>query len=283
MSTENMNATTTSTAPALPKWDEAIINLNHAIEAKASNVQALLEVAQQALKVENDARITARIEALLKVAEQDRTAFWAEYIDHPTIETLRMNQDPKTKEWEAAPASKYISFGRIESTYRKQDDKNVTLAEHAKVYRMISYFVDNLGKIIAGDMSSEEKGAKKVVAPTFNYVTKAKDKERITSPQDRKELDFSGLSIGAMTEQLNHIARAMFPEEYFVPLRKADFRAIKQFATGNKLRMAKLSNEAAFLENFFEAVRRRKNGLEYTLDSGATCHRVKTEDSKNQH
>lgn len=279
MSTENMNATT----PSIPKWDEAIINLNEAIRVKSDDQQKLLETCQQAIKTENDSRISARIDSLLKVAEQDKNEFWTQYVDQPTVEILRMVQDAKTKEWSTQKASKYLSFGRIESVYRKQDDKNVTLAEHPRVYRMIAYYVDNLGKIIANDMSSEDKGAKKVIAPTFNYNPKAKDKERVTSPEDRKELDFSGLSIGAMTVQLNYIAKAMFPESYYVPLRKADFRTLKQFATGNKLRNAKLGNEAAFLENFFETVRLRKNGLEYTLTSGATCHRTKTEDSANKH
>ena len=277
MSTEkNMNVTTTS-------WDAAIIDLNNAIRENTENVPAALEVAQQALKVENDARVSARIEKLLDLYSQAPVDFWTEYVNATTVEVLRLVQDPKSKEYSAIPASKYVSFGRIEKAYRAKDDKNVTLAASPKVYRMISYFVDNLGKIIAGDLSNDDKDAKKVIAPTFNYNIKAKDPNKVTTPADRKELDFSGTSIGAMTDQLNHIVNAMFPADFVAPLRKADFRAIKQFATGNKLRSAKLSNEAAFLENFFEAVRVRKNDLEYTMTSGATCHRVKTEESKNQH
>lgn len=277
MSTEkNMNAATI-------KWDATIIDLNNAIRENTENVPAALEIAQQALKTENDARISARIDTLLDLYAKAPVNFWTEYVNAPTVEVLRLMQDPKSKEYSATPASKYLSFGRIEKAYREKDDKNVTLAASPKVYRMISYFVDNLGKSIAGDLSNDGKDAKKVIAPTFNYNTKAKDPNKVTTPADRKELDFSGLSVGAMTDQLNHIVNAMFPADFVAPLRKADFRAIKQFATGNKLRSAKLSNEAAFLENFFEAVRVRKNDLEYTMTSGATCHRVKTEESKNQH
>lgn len=278
MKTENMNATN-----ATPKWDAAIIDLNNAIRENTENVPAALEVAQQALKVENDARISARIDKLLDLYSKSAVDFWTEYVNAPTLEVLRLVQDPKSKEYSATPTSKYVSFGRIEKAYREKDDKNVTMAASPKVYRMISYFVDNLGKIIAGDLSNDDKGTKKVIAPTFNYNLKAKDVNKVTSPADRKELDFSGLSVGAMADQLNHIVNAMFPADFVPPLRKADFRAIKQFATGNKLRNAKLSNEAAFLENFFEAVRVRKNELEYTMTSGATCHRVKTEESKKQH
>lgn len=275
--TNSMNATNTA-----PKWDAAIIDLNNAIRDKLDTA-ALFETVQQALKVENDARINSRIEKLLDLYAEAPVNFWTEYVNAPAVEVLRLVQDPKSKEYSATPASKYVSFGRIEKAYREKDEKNVSLAASPKVYRMVSYFVDNLGKIIAGDLSSDDKDAKKVIAPTFNYNIKAKDPNKVTTPADRKELDFSGTSIGAMTDQLNHIVNAMFPADFVAPLRKADFRAIKQFATGNKLRSAKLNNEAAFLENFFEAVRVRKNNLEYTMTSGATCHRVKTEDSKNQH
>lgn len=278
--------TNEKTMYAIPnaKAPAKLAELNCAIIDKLDpdTIQERKEATEMALKEDNTARMNARVAELLDIYPTSHIDFWTEYVNNPMVTIGRLVQDTESLEYSINPADKYLSFGRIEKAFRDADDANITLAESPSVYRMIAYFVDNLGKILAGDLSDTGKGAKKVTAPTFNYNPKAKG-EKATSPDDRKTLDFSKRDTESMITQLNNIAKAMFPAEYAPMLRRKDYQGIKQSATGNKLRNIKLGNEAAFLENFFEAVRVRKNDLEYKLTSAASCHKVKTEDSANKH
>lgn len=264
-------------------YTHAISELNDAINLKLApaEIQSRIEIAQQALKVENDSRIDTRVSALLSLFQQSPAEFWTEYLNNSTVEVLRLMEETNDDGilYAAKPAQKYLSFGRLETAWRKLDDNNVTLARVPSVYRMIAYFVNNLDKHIAGDLSPEEDAAKrKVTVPVFNY-----NQKKGVTPNDRKTLDFSKCTMQALADQLDAIALNLLPEGFCPHLRKSDLRAIKQFHTNNSLRKAQLNNEARFVENLLEIIRLRVNDELVKVSSNASVYRVKTEDSASQH
>lgn len=264
----------------VPHYTEAISNLNNAIHLKrpSSEVSPLLDVALQALKVENMRRMDVRVEELLKLYQKSTVEFWTEYLNHATVEVLRLNEVEDDKDglrYVAAPANKYLSFGRLESAWRKLDDQNVTLARVPNTYRMIAYFTDNLTRAACHEMGVPER---KVTVPVFNW-----DPKKDMTPTDRKELDFSKVDQKSLAYQLTAIVKNLLPEHFVAPMRKADLKIIQQHHFNNRARTSRANSEADTIANILEVVRLRLNDEALTVKSGAKVHAVKTEDSAKQH
>lgn len=264
----------------VPHYTEAISNLNNLIHLKksAGEIAVSVETAQQALKVENMRRVDVRVEELLKLYQESPVEFWTEYLNHATVEVLRLNAVEDDKDglrYVAAPANKYLSFGRLESAWRKLDDSNVTLARVPNTYRMIAYFTDNLTRAACHAMGVKER---KVTVPVFNW-----DPKKDLTPTDRKTLDFSKVDAKSMAYQLDAIVKNLLPENFVAPMRKSDLRIIQEHHFNNRARASRANSEADTIANILEVVRLRLNDEALTVKSGAKVHAVKTEDSAKQH
>ena len=261
-------------------YTEAVSNLNNVIALKKdpATIQRNKEVAEQAIKAENMRRVDVRVEALVNLFVKSPVEFWAEYLNNATVPVLRLTDktnDDGLQVYSATEVNKYVSFGRLETAYRKLGDKHVTMARVPSVYRMLAYFTDNLTRYACHEMGVPER---KVSVPVFNY----NQKKGIT-PDDRKTLDFSKVNNQALANQLDAIVMNLLPEGFCPHMRKCDLEIVRNHHFNNKARFSKANSEANTIENILEVVRLRINNAALTVKSGAVCHAVKTENSASQH
>lgn len=194
-----------------------------------------------------------------------------EYINNPFVKLVRVKENAKTKEHELTASKKQIPFSRLEAAYQAEgcpvladgkidSDLSKTLAQSKRYHAMLAYFVDNLTRNIAGDLS---ENTKKVSVPK---LTAGNDAER-------KEYDFSGNSINALETQLNAIVATILPENMTVKMMRTDVKALKQAATTEKFMQFSMSNEGRILNKIFSAIEIRMNNKAYTLTSKAKAHK----------
>lgn len=239
--------------------------------ASGAEISLMVQTAEAKCKAVTGDYMDARINALLDL-EPDRVALFTDFIQNPTYASVRLAQDKETGEYALKYGSKVLSFDKLEKAYQRRmgqthadgsvdPDTKATLTRDKKYYAMLTYFVDNMGRNIAGDLSEQ---AGKVVAPAY---VKA-------DPEKRQALDFSGDSITALEKQLNYLVSTILPEGMEVKMKRADVRALKQAATKEHMLKFKLQHEAFFMGRIFAAIKTRMNCEAYTLESNAKIHKA---------
>lgn len=250
--------------------DQMVENLN-SIRAtgNGTDIQKALDDLTAACKAQTEKNIQKHITAILSL-EADRIAMFTDYINNPIAETVRIKQDNKTGEYALTTGEKQISFMQLEKAFQilhgtkhadgsVEADTSKTLAQDKRYYAMLTYFVDNLTRNIAGDLSEQ---VKKVSVPT------------LTSKEEKPvEHDFSGVSVNAMEAQLNALVSTILPADMSVKMRRVDVKALKQAATTEKMMKFRMNDEGRMLNKIFAAIRIRMNDEAYELTSKAKAHK----------
>lgn len=239
--------------------------------ATGDDIAAKVAAIQEQVNKENAAATAER--AVELVTMTDRVEMFREFINNPTVPSVRFFHDKKSGEYRLISGKKQLSFTKLEAAFQRLNgtkhedgsvtpDKSATLTRSKRYAAMLSYFVDNLTRSIAGDLSHKPKA---VHVPALTYGTE----------DERKELDFSKNTPGALEFQLNAIVKAILPEGLTITMNKTDVRALKQAATKEKLMEFTMNTEAAFLLKIFSAMKVRMNDAAYVLNSKAKAHKVK--------
>lgn len=239
----------------------------------AAQVEKAVTVIKEAVKAENAAAVDLRAVQLVKM--DDRAQMFVAYINDPTVSIVKLAQSKTTGEYKLTPDKRQISFAKLETTYQRingtkhadgtvDPDRSKTLTQSKRYAAMLSYFADNMTRLIAGDLS-ENGSKKKVSVPSLTAGT----------ADQRKEYDFTGSSINALESQLNAIVSTILPADMVVKMKRVDVRALKQAATKEKLLDFTMKNETDLLAHIFAAVKVRMNDDVYKLTSNAKAHKEK--------
>lgn len=238
----------------------------------AAQVEKAVTAIKEAVKAENAAAVDIRAAQLVKM--DDRAQMFVAYINDPTVPIVKLAQSKTTGEYKLTHGKRNIPFAKLEATYQRingtkhadgtvDPDKSKTLTQSKRYAAMLSYFADNMTRLIAGDLS--ENGSKKVSVPSLTAGT----------ADQRKEYDFTGSSINALESQLNAIVSTILPADMVVKMKRVDVRALKQAATKEKLLDFTMKNETDLLAHIFAAVKVRMNDDIYKLSSNAKAHKEK--------
>ena len=225
---------------------------------------------EQSVKAHNQETMDAAVAMYLKQAETDMDSLFRAFVEDPYVPILRIKTN-KDGRFELADGDKQLSFNTLERAYAKHTgsaDESAsiktgkTLARDKKYEAYLSYFVDNLGRNLAGDMSATGLAVK---APVLTGDKAA---------EERKEYDFGKSSIGGLEFQLNSIVNTILPESMPVTMRRIDVKAILMacIKADNRLNF-RLSNEQRILDMIFIAVRKAMTGETYKLGSKAKAHK----------
>lgn len=234
-----------------------------------ADIQKAIDIISSACKEQTEKNVQERICTILAL-ESDRANMFINFINNPMAASVRLKQDAKTGEYALTSGEKQISFMQLEKAFQMlhgtkhadgsvEADTSKTLAQDKHYYAMLTYFVDNLTRNIAGDLSEQ---VKKVSAPA------------LTSKEEKPtEYDFSGMSINALEAQLNILVSTILPAAMSVKMRRVDVKALKQAATTEKMMKFRMNDEGRMLNKIFAAVRIRMNDEAYELTSKAKAHK----------
>lgn len=242
------------------KTTMTISELVEAIKAEndSSKRDALVQSLRESVKAENDETIKVTVEAFAHSAAQNVTAFFDAFLADATVGVKKVVQDAKTMEWKVTDARKTIAFTEVEKVYR-QENSNKSLARSMHYVGLTARFLHNLYVFICSSLSEESK---KVAMAKYNGP-------EIT------EADFAKVSKTQLHKQLQAIVDEILPEGYSLKMNRADVNALILAFTRNKELNFKTVNEAVLLRNIFAAMRTRKAGNSYSVESKAACHKAK--------
>ena len=226
--------------------------------AKATEINKKIAEINEQLKADSVASRDARISDLLAM---ERNPFFVEFINNPLYTAFKLGIDKESEDYTIVERPRQIGFKQLDDAYAKLGKDTKTLANSMRYYGMISLFVHNLARNIAGDLSVENH---KVTVPEF-YGEK------------ECEFDFSGCSMVALESQLNAIINAILPQEIAPKMLKADVKAIRLACVQDKMLKFTIQNEARIINKIFNAIEIRMNEKAYTLESRAHCHKAKAE------
>lgn len=239
-----------------------LLNAESDLNKHAPMKKAMDEV----LKAENKALVKCAVETFANQYEREESLFWDAFINHPFAEVFKLveNEDADDGERYALKSSnRRILFTQVDKVYSEKHNGQ-TMAQAKHYPRLIARFTDNLYRHECGNLS-EETGKSAVIRVAYNG-NKSEDKTA--------EVDFGKCSKGEMKKQLQAIVDAILPAEQSVPMVSADLNfVIRAYAkancdTGNIVGGA----EKAVERIIFTAVRKRKNGEAYEVESKAKCH-----------
>ena len=242
------------------KTTATLINELNAIRttAKATEINKKIAEINEQLKADSIASRDARINELLAM---ERNPLFVEFINSPLYTAFKLGIDKESEDYTIIERPRQIGFKQLDDAYAKLGKDTKTLANSMRYYGMISLFVHNLARNIAGDLSVENH---KVTVPEF-YGEK------------ECEFDFSGCSMVALESQLNAIINAILPQEIAPKMLKADVKAIRLACVQDKMLKFTIQNEARIINKIFNAIEIRMNEKTYTLESRAHCHKAKAE------
>lgn len=242
-----------TTSMSISELVEAIKTENDST-IKDTMVQALREK----VKADNDANIKVAVETFAHYAAQNVTAFFDAFLTDATVGVKKVSQDAKTMEWKVTDARKTISFTEVEKVFR-QENGSKSLARSMHYVGLTARFLHNLYVFTCSALSED---AKKVAMSKYNGPA-------IT------EADFAKASKSQLHKQLQAIVDEILPEGYVLKMNRADVNALILAFTRNKELDFKTVNEAALLRSIFAAMRTRKAGRSYSVESKAACHKAK--------
>ena len=239
--------------------NEIISRYNAAEETEKSAIMKELETA---LKDQNATLKKSAISTLLSTADKDGlAAFWMAYLATPNYTALGMRENAETGELETVERVRPVYLDELEKAWDAMHDGQ-TLARAKNYSRMMAHFIKNVVRHQAGDLSEHDKGEKCAIVT----VKKFRGDELET-----QEVDFSGVSVGALLKQLRTIVETILPEGMAPNMLKADVRAILMAAQTSKELDFKGKKERAMLRLVLDAAQKRITGEAYTYESAAKC------------
>lgn len=239
--------------------NEIIARYNAAEETDKSTIEKELETA---LKEHNTALKKNAISTLLDTAEKDGlSAFWKAYLATPSYNALGVRENAETGEMETVYRVRPVYLDELEKAWDAMHDGQ-TLARAKNYNRMMAHFIKNVVHHQAGDLSEHDKGEKCAIVA----VKKFQDDDLET-----QEVDFSGVSVGALLKQLRAIVETILPEGMAPNMLKADVRAILMAAQTSKELDFKGKKERAMLRLVLDAAQKRITGEAYVYESAAKC------------
>lgn len=221
----------------------------------------------EVLKDENKALVKSAVETFVNQYSREESAFWTAFINAPfaTVYKLSENEEAEDGERYSLTSSKRrILFSQVDKVYAEKHNGQ-TMAQAKHYPRLIARFTDNLYRHECGNLS-DGAGEKSAVIRVAYNGNKSEDKTA--------EVDFGKCSKGEMKKQLQAIVDAILPAEQSVPMVSADLNfVIRAYAKAN-CDTGKITGgaEKAVERIVFTAVRMRKNGEAYEVESKAKCH-----------
>lgn len=239
--------------------DEVLANLNEATEVETA--ETLKAYITEAIKNENKEALALSIETFAHTAHRDPALFWEAFIEEPKSPTRKLVQSEETGEWTIeAGNGRRICFCEVDAKY--QEEYKQTMANSPRYVGMLGRFVHNLYSDVCDGLKVTEKG----VAPLIKVTYKGTEEVKV------EEYDFSGHSVKALTDQLNAIVKTIMPEGGALLMRGADVRYIREGYTKAKEGKVTTAKERIVMNLIFDALKVRKGGNAYVIESKAKIH-----------
>lgn len=245
---------------------EQIVELLNA-ESDLNKHAPMKKAMDEVLKVENKALVKSTVETFVNQYTREESAFWTAFINSPfaTVYKLTENEEAEDGErYSLSAVNHRILFTQVDKVYAEKHNGQ-TMAQAKHYPRLIARFTDNLYRHECGNLS-EETGAKSAVIRVAYNGNKSEDKIA--------EVDFGKCSKGEMKKQLQAIVDSILPADQSVPMVSADLNfVIRAYAKADlDSGKVKTGKETVVERIIFTAIRKRKNGEAYEVESNAKCH-----------
>lgn len=269
---ENTNTTTmpivTKTASLYEdKTAAEVVSILNQTEDK--NLHApIIAAIEEKLKEENKEAVKIDVETFAHCYKTDEALFWKNMIELPYATIHRLVED-ENDGYILKPSKRRILFSQVDSVYQ-QENSGKSIAAGKNYVRMIARITDNLYKSKCADLSAEAGKDCAVVRVMSNI-----DGETVM-----REVDFSKSSIGGIKDQIQALVDTILPENERVKICSADVRYIQTVtASGNESKV-KTANEKNVEKAIFDAIKTRRLGVAYEVESRAKCHKAEKKEVK---
>ena len=266
--------TMTATETANPYEDktaaEVVAILN---QTEDKNLHApIIAAIEEKLKEENKEAVKIDVETFAHCYKTDEALFWENMIELPYATIHRLVED-ENDGYILKPSKRRILFSQVDSVYQ-QENSGKSIAAGKNYVRMIARITDNLYKNKCADLSAEAGKDCAVVRVMSNI-----DGETVM-----REVDFFKFSIGGIKDQIQALVDTVLPENERVKICSADVRYIQTVtASGNESKV-KTANEKNVEKAIFDAIKTRRLGVAYEVESRAKCHKAdKKQTKKSEH
>lgn len=260
--------TTTETAnPYEDKTASEVVEILNKTEDK--NLHApIIAAIEEKLKEENKEAVKIDVETFAHCYKTDEALFWENMIELPYATIHRLVED-ENEGYILKPSKRRILFSQVDSVYQ-QENSGKSIAAGKNYVRMIARITDNLYKSKCADLSAEAGKDCAVVRVMSNI-----DGETVM-----REVDFSKSSIGGIKDQIQALVDTILPENERVKICSADVRYIQTVtASGNESKV-KTTNEKNVEKAIFDAIKTRRLGVAYEVESRAKCHKADKKQTK---
>lgn len=239
---------------------------------RGAEISALKSEIEALCKETNEAALQEVTASFFELYKADRVAAMDSLVNKTvTFVALALEEPKKDTNYAIKETEKRVPFTTLEKAWKLMHGEagkngkikpsvSATLARQSNYQLMLAYFVDNLSRNIAGDLSDGVE--RKVSAPAANV-----------GEADKKKADFSGCSVNSLEKQLNTLVGALLPEGMEITMKKADVRAILAAAKREKEMAFTVLREDRILDKVFLAMEVRMNNHAYNLDSKAKVHK----------
>ena len=262
--------TMTATETANPYEDktaaEVVAILN---QTEDKNLHApIIAAIEEKLKEENKEAVKIDVETFAHCYKTDEALFWENMIELPYATIHRLVED-ENDGYILKPSKRRILFSQVDSVYQ-QENSGKSIAAGKNYVRMIARITDNLYKSKCADLSAEAGKDCAVVRVMSNI-----DGETVM-----RDVDFSKSSIGGIKDQIQALVDTILPENERVKICSADVRYIQTVtASGNESKV-KTANEKNVEKAIFDAIKTRRLGVAYEVESRAKCHKADKKQAK---
>lgn len=245
-------------------------------EADRNKHKPIKTALDEVLKAENKALVKSAVETFVNQYTRDEAVFWTAFINTPyaTIYKLSENEDAKDGEdvYSLKPSNRRILFSQVDKVYAEKHNGQ-TMAQAKNYVRMIARFTHNLYLNECGGLSDGAGDKCAVIKVAYNGE---KSESKVAN------VDFGKYSKSAMKAQLQAIVDTILPADQSVPMVSADLNfVIRAYAKADlDSGKVKAGAEKVVERIIFTAVRMRKNGIKYEVESKANCHKSKDDKPK---
>lgn len=245
---------------------EQIVELLNA-ESDLNKHAPMKKALDEVLKAENKMRVNQTVEDFANQYTREESLFWEAFINAPFADVLKLDEREEPEDGERYALSvkkRRILFTQVDKVYAEKHNGQ-TMAQAKHYPRLIARFTDNLYRREC-DKLSKETGEKSAVIRVAYNGNKSEDKIA--------EVDFGKTSKTEMKKQLQAVVDAIMPSEQSVPMITADLNfVIRAFAKADlDSGKVKTGKETVVERIIFTAIRKRKNGEAYEVESNAKCH-----------
>ena len=222
----------------------------------------IIAAIEEKLKEENKQDVKLGVETFAHCYKTDEALFWANMIESPYATIRRLVED-ENDGYILKPSNRRILFSQVDAVYQEENNGK-SIAAGKNYLRMIARITDNLYKSKCADLSAEAGKDCAVVRVASNL-----DGETVM-----REVDFSKSSISGIKDQIQALVDTILPESERVKICSADVRYIQTVtASGNESKV-KTANEKNVEKAIFDAIKTRRLGVAYEVESRAKCHKA---------